>query len=154
MLQSPPSWRRGLKSPLTPSYLTAPGRLLRGGVDWNVSILLVNVSVDGRLLRGGVDWNNSDTATLGTPASRLLRGGVDWNHSFSFSFDLWTSRLLRGGVDWNKTFYLSMIIVILSPPSWRRGLKYYKHDIWTCVHVASFVEAWIEIVLTAISVTM
>ena len=38
---------------------------------------------------------------------------------------------------------------ILSPPSWRRGLKFqFQHPHQRYKHVASFLEAWIEIYRT------
>ena len=78
-LQSPPSRRRGLKYQSDNVVLPAFRRLLRGGVDWNLSSQTLHPEADlvasfaeawieifkpvehlcffGRLLRGGVDWN-------------------------------------------------------------------------------------------------
>ena len=63
------------------------------------------------------------------------------------------SRLLRGGVDWNKGHTNIYAGKDESPPSRRRGLKFMK----VCVDkriqfVASFAEAWIEIVVANVGV--
>ena len=55
---------------------------------------------------------------------RLLRGGVDWNHYKTYYHYMLMCRLLRGGVDWN-IICLAVVSILL---------------------VASFAEAWIEIV--------
>ena len=98
--------------------------------------------------------------------SRLLRGGVDWNLNYIQTRHPLFCRLLRGGVDWNPFLAISKSDGLLSPPSRRRGLKYFLHTWLTekhcrllrggvdwnvkticCVfvfNVASFAEAWIE----------
>ena len=40
-------------------------------------------------------------------------------------------------------------LLYLSPPSRRRGLKYYQGHLQPLKDVASFAEAWIEIVVTS-----
>ena len=75
---------------------------------------------------------------------RLLRGGVDWNSSSSLIAFASAGRLLRGGVDWNSFVSVFLAVSFLSPPSRRRGLKSLKQPHLTPIPVASFAEAWIE----------
>ena len=100
---SPPSRRRGLKCQSDGVVTNYHSRLLRGGVDWN----FVRLKRPHKKKR------------------RLLRGGVDWNWSRVGLMLLCDSRLLRGGVDWNLNLPLPVSCLWLSPPSRRRGLKYY-----------------------------
>ena len=125
--ESPPSRRRGLKSCLCGTLRFRQSRLLRGGVDWNGKKVYAlgadNKSPPSR--RRGLKFciSSLDLPTL----CRLLRGGVDWNcqkHGCSMAA---ASRLLRGGVDWNCS----------SDSNYANTVK-----------VASFAEAWIEIMIS------
>ena len=101
---------------------------------------------------------------------RLLLGGVDWNTASNASYGRrGTGRLLLGGVDWNITIGPNWPITQWSPPSRRRGLKFLNISEtlqtmsrlllggvdWNVGElmkeeedsVASFSEAWIEILL-------
>ena len=103
---------------------------------------------------------------------RLLRGGVDWNCLADICHALDISRLLRGGVDWNLAMRKKIRKPVRSPPSRRRGLKYWLNSChfppWMSppsrrrglkfdriayevlkIIVASFAEAWIEIKMSA-----
>ena len=140
---SPPSWRRGLKFAKKEQRKMVYGRLLRGGVDWNITHPSKSNESFRRLLRGGVDWN-----TYAIVARFKKKSPPSWRRGLKFcillqavsslfvaSFvEAWIEiricsgvflipcRLLRGGVDWNslpKLFFCPM----RSPPSWRRGLK-------------------------------
>ena len=164
-------------------------RLLRGGVDWNQSTELITVPAPvasfaeawieiqksikryvmniSRLLRGGVDWNTE--ALISSPVlyvasfaeawieiqslylciadrtSRLLRGGVDWNHLRICRMWEKKCRLLRGGVDWNFRHDLNTTdkFVASFAEAWIEILLFFV--IATFLKVASFAEAWIEI---------
>ena len=103
MLRSPPSRRRGLKYQMILQTLRNTRRLLRGGVDWNLSLVdEISEWQTSRLLRGGVDWNLQSFFPLhDTPPSPPSR---------------------RRGLKLPKVIYTKS--GIQSPPSRRRGLKY------------------------------
>ena len=146
MLRSPPSRRRGLKSAhsLSPITNIVVASFAEAWIEISLSDLFalwewsppsrrrglkslylycLRLAAHSRLLRGGVDWNLYWITGYLRDMCRLLRGGVDWNMEHIKQWQQYQSRLLRGGVDWNLYFlwYLS------------------------CILVASFAEAWIEI---------
>ena len=126
MLQSPPSWRRGLKSEDVQDKIKKFGRLLLGGVDWNgpfqgfckgtdvASFLEAWIEIQSHYKKG--EWLNVASfleawieifmCQLKSTDNKVASFLEAW---IEIIFDLFSSdshccRLLLGGVDWNKFF--------------------------------------------------
>ena len=143
---SHPTWVRGLKQSSTGSNTTWKSRTLRGCVDWNIGKVSISLQqFESRTLRGCVDWNLYYTFLPSGSTSRTLRGCVDWNRIGSAAgIPLWR-RTLRGCVDWNFWMLISDSMLLLSHPTWVRGLKQtIKIERCTLNIVAPYVGAWIE----------
>ena len=118
---SPPSRRRGLKSPvISLTSVRVYGRLLRGGVDWNLfwnvdhvhefpsppsrrrglKFLCIfnrsNIKMSPPSRRRGLKFLSQDRG--GYVSRRLLRGGVDWNH-LCFVLGITFSSVASLGID-------------------------------------------------------
>ncbi len=126
MLRSPPSRRRGLKSSHSHQSAVCPCRLLRGGVDWNFCLCADSrCKYQHHVASFAEAWIEIPTPkalhiAFKSPPSRR-RGLKFW---YKYQKLCFCRRLLRGGVDWNFTFFQSIV------------------PLYT---VASFAEAWIEI---------
>ena len=121
-MKSPPSRRRGLKLKSVLPILEFVSRLLRGGVDWNCSVYAHPVQVKvASFAEAWIEILKSDvlSRSILSPPSRR-RGLKLWLSKLLQNLQC---RLLRGGVDWNNI---------------QRHLRYFRL-------VASFAEAWIEI---------
>ena len=79
---------------------------------------------------------------------RTLYGCVDWNWVPPIRTKAFLSRTLYGCVDWNLEIIMKEYWSNLSHPLWVRGLKCrYNNPQFSCLLVAPFMGAWIEIVL-------
>ena len=106
----------------------------------------------GRLLRGGVDWNLKNCKKLKMRrVASFAEAWIEINAHPCFLVP-YAGRLLRGGVDWNKEDGEPMFTLTGSPPSRRRGLKFKRFaNLYTVFLVASFAEAWIEMYSTTLN---
>ena len=85
--------------------------------------------------------------------SRFLRGSVDWNPQPHRAWVLLSRRFLRGSVDWNQKLTVNQLTLTVASfaEAWIEIIMHDKKI--TLEAVASFAEAWIEITYTVLPTT-
>ena len=147
---SHPSWVCGLKQEKTTKNQTFLRHTLRGCVDWNSPIFILNLCRASHTLRGCVDWNILQRTNVLLQPSHTLRGCVDWNKLIQTILIEIESHTLRGCVDWNLSLQPHKTAFAASHPSWVCGLKLENNCFFLNLYtVTPFVGVWIETLIRA-----